>query len=95
MHIATGVHIRLCSSNTTFNHVSDCSVQCMNRTINPPATVTRAVTLTTITENVIAKLRNKDAPAVAVQDKDKLTKNRTEQALCNRPTYIIPTVQYK
>ena len=53
MHIATGVHIRLCSSNTVFNPVSDCSVQCMNRAIKPPATVTRAVTPTTMTENVI------------------------------------------
>ena len=94
MHIATGVHIRHCSSNTTFNHVSDCSVQCMNRAKNSPATVTRAVTPTTMTENVNCQT-NKDAPAVAVQDRDKLTKNRTEQALCNRPTYIIPTVQYK
>ena len=30
-----------------------------------------------------------------MQDRDKLTKNRTEQALCNRPTYIMPTVQHK
>ena len=52
VHIAAGVHIRLWSSNTTFNHVSDCSVLCMNRTINPPA----AVTSTTVTENVIVKL---------------------------------------
>ena len=94
MHIATGVHIRLCSANTVFNPVSDCSIQCMNRAKNSPATVTRAVTPTTMTENVNCQT-NKDAPAVAVQDRDKLTKNRTEQALCNRPTYIIPTVQYK
>ena len=31
---------------------------------------------------------NNDAPAIAVQDRDKLTKNRTEQVLCNRPMYI-------
>ena len=55
-YIATGIHLRLCSSNTAFNHVSDCSVQCMNRTINPQPTVTRAVTPTTMTENATVKI---------------------------------------
>ena len=69
------------SSNTAFNYMSDCSVQCMNRTRKPQpslTTVTRAVTSTTMTENDIVKLIMMLLPL----------QNRTEKALCNRPMYI-------
>ena len=52
--------MRLCSSNTLFNHVSDGSVQCMNRTKNPQPTVqwhNRVGTPTTTTEYAIVKLK--------------------------------------
>ena len=94
--ITTGAQIRHRSSNTAFNHVSDCSVQCMNRTGSPQPSVTRLKSCHIYYNDWKCYCQtNKDAPAIAVQDRDKLTNNRTEQALCNRPMYIIPTVQHK
>ena len=76
---------------------SDCNVQCMNRTRSPQPTVTVAQQSCHIYYDdwKCYCQTNNDAPAIAVQDRDKLTKNRTEQALCNRPMYIIRTVQHK
>ena len=58
MLIATGIHMRLHSSNTLFNHVSDCSVSCANGTRSPQTivTVVQQSCHNTMTENANVKL---------------------------------------